>query len=322
MKGLIIAEPWVGYILDGSKTWEMRSKPTKVSGRIALIRKGSGAVCGVANLVGVEFPLTQAEMLATTDKHRIPAEMIHSGEVAKWCVPWVLSEVRVLAGPVPYKHPSGAVIWVDLNKEVVAQVNAQLNGGQSEPAVAATHHEIKFNAAKYPGPQPVTAHRHGAEVPQSPVGTGELIGSVELTSGNIRNNHIYLRGFFDKFPADVVGGSNRSEAAERELIVTWGEGNRVPSDLDKTKKIFRSRSWIRQFFEHSGATPGDVVQVYRLDPYTYHVRLARDGEGIQRVTSSTMTRSDPVPMAQALDATPPNGSFTERITSFFRGLLR
>jgi hypothetical protein len=25
-KGLIIADPWIGYVLDGSKTWEMRNK--------------------------------------------------------------------------------------------------------------------------------------------------------------------------------------------------------------------------------------------------------------------------------------------------------
>ena len=27
-KGLIIADPWIDYILDGKKTWEMRSSET------------------------------------------------------------------------------------------------------------------------------------------------------------------------------------------------------------------------------------------------------------------------------------------------------
>ena len=41
VKGLIIADPWIGYIISGTKTWEMRSRNTTIRGRIALIRKGS-----------------------------------------------------------------------------------------------------------------------------------------------------------------------------------------------------------------------------------------------------------------------------------------
>ncbi len=34
----------------------------------------------------------------------------------------------------------------------------------------------------------------------------QLIGRTTLTAGNIRNNHIYLREFFNAFPEEVVGG--------------------------------------------------------------------------------------------------------------------
>jgi hypothetical protein len=87
VQGLIIADPWIGYILDGSKTWEMRSSPTQVRGAFALIRKGTGAVSGVATLAGVGWALTPAQMLETCHLHQIPAEMIRSGEVAKWNTP-------------------------------------------------------------------------------------------------------------------------------------------------------------------------------------------------------------------------------------------
>jgi hypothetical protein len=40
MKGLIIDEPWIGYIISGTKAWEMRSRNTAARGRIGLIRKG------------------------------------------------------------------------------------------------------------------------------------------------------------------------------------------------------------------------------------------------------------------------------------------
>jgi hypothetical protein len=49
VKGLIIDEPWIGYIISGTKTWEMRSRNTVRRGRIALIQKGSKMVIGVAD---------------------------------------------------------------------------------------------------------------------------------------------------------------------------------------------------------------------------------------------------------------------------------
>ena len=39
VQGLIIADPWIGNILDGSKTSEMRSSPTQVRSAFALIRE-------------------------------------------------------------------------------------------------------------------------------------------------------------------------------------------------------------------------------------------------------------------------------------------
>src|SRR5690554_3847384 len=47
-RGLIIAKPWIGKILRGEKTWEMRSAHTHVRGPIALIEKGSGLIVGEA----------------------------------------------------------------------------------------------------------------------------------------------------------------------------------------------------------------------------------------------------------------------------------
>jgi len=45
-RALIIDEPWISKILSGEKTLEMRSRHTKIRGRIGLIRKGSGLIVG------------------------------------------------------------------------------------------------------------------------------------------------------------------------------------------------------------------------------------------------------------------------------------
>lgn len=108
----------MGDILDGSKTWEMRSGPTQVRGAIGLIREGKGVVSGVATLANLGWALTPSEMLETRHLHKIPAEMIRSGEVAKWNTPWILTDVRRLVTPVLYNHPSGDMVWVNLTDDV------------------------------------------------------------------------------------------------------------------------------------------------------------------------------------------------------------
>ena len=114
-RALIIASPYIERILSGAKTWEMRSTATKLRGRIGLVRKGSGMIMATANLVDSIGPLTQDQMLAHADRHRVESERILSGAVDKWKFAWVLNGVQVLQRPVPYAHPAGAVIWVALD---------------------------------------------------------------------------------------------------------------------------------------------------------------------------------------------------------------
>lgn len=126
MKGLIIDEPWMSKILAGEKVWEMRSQATAVRGQIALIRKGSGAVVGVATLMGSRGPLTLDELRENASRHRVPMVEFESGRAIKWTVAWELAGVRALANPVGYAHPNGAVIWVNLDPGIEAQVQAEL----------------------------------------------------------------------------------------------------------------------------------------------------------------------------------------------------
>jgi hypothetical protein len=128
MKGLIIDEPWISKILDGIKTWEMRSTRTSQRGQFALIRKGSGAVVGVANINGTTGPLSLHDLRANMDRHRVPVIEFESGRAMKWTTAWLLSGAQALPRPVPYRHPLGAVTWVNLDPGVEALVQAQLDG--------------------------------------------------------------------------------------------------------------------------------------------------------------------------------------------------
>ncbi|CTQ42252.1 hypothetical protein LAL4801_00677 [Roseibium aggregatum] len=67
-----------------------------------------------------------------------------------------------------------------------------------------------------------------------------LLGRSQITGGNLRNNHFYVREFFDKFPADAIGGSNKKTAASRDITVDWGGPSLVLTDIDKTKGFLAS----------------------------------------------------------------------------------
>ena len=126
-KALIVDHPWIDKILNGTKTWEMRSKPAYCRSLFGLIAKGSGKVQGVARITEVGEPLTEAEMIETIRHHQIPEYMIRSGQVSKWTFPWKLTDVRRLSRAVPYAHKSGAIQWVKLAPDVCAAIGAQLS---------------------------------------------------------------------------------------------------------------------------------------------------------------------------------------------------
>ncbi|MEY8840863.1 hypothetical protein AB9K41_17705, partial [Cribrihabitans sp. XS_ASV171] len=234
----IIADPWIGHILDGRKDWEMRSQATSVRGWFGLIRKGSGTVVGLARLVDCGRALDQAEMIASFDHHRIPVDMIRRGEVAKWIVPWKLADVIPLAHSVPYEHKAGAVTWVTLSHDVSQKLapyiarEDQSDHNQPRPSRSVDYPKslsTAFDVAANP------VRRSPAETGQVsplPEEKHKVLGRSILSGGNIRNNHINLSPLMDAFPREVIGGSNKAEAAQRHLEIDWGGPETVATDID------------------------------------------------------------------------------------------
>lgn len=128
LKGLVIRQPWIGMILRGEKTWEMRSTPCRHRGPIALIEKGSGTVVGMAELVDDFPPLNENDLRSAFDRHRIPPDQIGDALRRGWVGPWVLAKVSRLQQPVPYKHTSGGS-WVNLSADEEAAVLGKNRAG-------------------------------------------------------------------------------------------------------------------------------------------------------------------------------------------------
>ena len=114
MKCLIIKKRWLDLIFAGRKSWELRGSRTAVRGKIGLIEKGSGKIMGTCEVVDVKGPLTLAELKRATRKHGVPVRELGEIELYKNTFAWVLDNAQRYAKPKPYKHPSGAVIWVNL----------------------------------------------------------------------------------------------------------------------------------------------------------------------------------------------------------------
>ena len=63
-------------------------------------------------------PLTKHELAINCDKHQIPEDEL--GVVtARYKKPyaWLLSDVKRLERPVPYKHSGAAVVWLRVGGE-------------------------------------------------------------------------------------------------------------------------------------------------------------------------------------------------------------
>lgn len=110
MKGLIIKSPWIEKILEGEKVWEIRGSNTKIRGTIALIKSGSGMIYGTAVLIK-SFAITQEAYYQGSRHHCIPDS--YENKYIQRHV-WELSSPILFDKPIPYKHPQGAVIWVNL----------------------------------------------------------------------------------------------------------------------------------------------------------------------------------------------------------------
>ncbi len=108
MKGLIIKSPHIENILSGKKVWELRGSDTKIRGPIALIKSGTKTIVGYAHL-SHSFEVNEHQLKTFSHLHLAVGVTKYKKTFA-----WVMDNPRKLNTPIPYKHPRGAIIWVNL----------------------------------------------------------------------------------------------------------------------------------------------------------------------------------------------------------------
>lgn len=87
----------------------MRSTKTKARGIIQLIESGSGLIVGQCMLAGCH------EVTRNMAENNFESHQVEDLELLKkWRFAWRLCNVEKYQNPIPYTHPQGAVIWVNL----------------------------------------------------------------------------------------------------------------------------------------------------------------------------------------------------------------
>lgn len=109
-RALIVRKPWIDLILDGQKTWEMRSRPTKINGLIGLVEAGSGLIVGECFIEHSGESIKNFDLGYGQHLHKVEDLSL----LEKWHYPWVISRAKRYKKPIPYSHPKGAVTWVKL----------------------------------------------------------------------------------------------------------------------------------------------------------------------------------------------------------------
>lgn len=110
-KALVVKQPWVDLILSGQKIWEMRSTKTANRGLVGLIQSGTSKIIGSCEIIDVHYIPSLEELMDHQDKHQID----FSDEGLERChYAWIIENPKRFTNPIPYSHPHGAVIWVNL----------------------------------------------------------------------------------------------------------------------------------------------------------------------------------------------------------------
>ena len=123
-RALIIRSPHIEKVLAGTKTWEIRSRPTNIRGPIGLIRSGSGLVVATGEVVDCRGPLSFQEFKRNALRAGWkPAEITQRPYPTTYA--WVLNNVKVLPTPLAYRHPRGTITWVKLTAAVMRPQGAR-----------------------------------------------------------------------------------------------------------------------------------------------------------------------------------------------------
>lgn len=113
MRVLIVKEKWGKLILSKEKNIEIRGSKTNVRERVGIAFSGTGKIYGEVDIVGclkynsVTFEMSKGKHLVDKRFKELPYKEVYG---------WLLRNAEWYKEPKEYKHPKGAVIWVNIKE--------------------------------------------------------------------------------------------------------------------------------------------------------------------------------------------------------------
>ena len=99
-----------------------------------------------------------------------------------------------------------------------------------------------------------------------------------VTAANLSENHLYLTGHADFFPADCYGASSEKMGTGKPLrLDVLGLPAAIYTDIPteartgKPRRFFRKRTWVGEFFAKHGIKPGDTIAIERISSHHFRV---------------------------------------------------
>jgi predicted transcriptional regulator len=115
--GIIVQGEWLELLLNGQKTWELRTMKTNKRERVALAQSGTSLLLGDVTITGC-IELDDVLVRANIHKHGVPlhrlAEYVRDD---KKIFAWQIALPRRYKTPVPYKKDQGQMTWIDLKDQ-------------------------------------------------------------------------------------------------------------------------------------------------------------------------------------------------------------
>jgi ASC-1-like (ASCH) protein len=109
--------------------------------------------------------------------------------------------------------------------------------------------------------------------------------SVELTPGNVKNSHVYVRRIEEQFPKDARGGRTRAQAG-RPIRLLFRDGTSVQTDIVEHNGLIRARGPWRRLFADAGAEAGDRICFLPQGGRRFRVDLLK-AEQARRIDAAT-----------------------------------
>ncbi len=97
--------------------------------------------------------------------------------------------------------------------------------------------------------------------------------TIQLTSAAHKYGNLYLsRCGNDFFPEDSFGETSAKKGTGTPVTLkVYGLESTINTDIPKDKKIFRQRTWVKEFVRKNNLSPDDIVRINRLSKRVYEI---------------------------------------------------